>query len=271
MNVPLSLLRRRRFVQAATLAGLCVLPWLNAGGWTAVVGNMYALRLGSIPLADPVAAAQVAAAGEVPGWSLYLGSLLTLVLALAAGRFFCGWLCPYGLLSEWLWRRRKNETGRSGPHPWRWRAALTAVGLAGTALWGAPLLNVFSAPGLISLAPQLGAAAGTALFPVAGMLALEGITGRRWWCRALCPQALPLMAAAWCGRRLPFRLAARRRSGRCSCGAGEAPCATACSLGLNPRGKAEPSAALCTQCGDCVVSCAGRGGVLRLGGPDRKH
>lgn len=266
MTTPPALLCRRKAVQVAVLAVLCLLPWLNAWGWTAVMGDFYALRLGTVPFADPLTLTQALAAGSVPAWPLWQGALSTLASALVLGRFFCGWLCPYGLFSEWMWRRRKAET-RHEPGVWLQRVALTAAGLAGAALWGAPLLNALSAPGLLSLVPQLtgAAAVGAALTSAAGMLALEAWTGSRWWCRALCPQALLLMVAAWCGQKLPLRMAVRRRAERCSCAPQERPCAAVCSMGLNPKSKGGPPCALCTQCGDCVTACARKGGALRLG------
>ena len=51
----------RRVLQLLVIAGLCLLPWLNAAGWRGVSGSFFALDFGGLPFADPVAAAQVAA------------------------------------------------------------------------------------------------------------------------------------------------------------------------------------------------------------------
>lgn len=285
MNIPGGMLRLRRVVQALVLAGLCVLPWANAQGWKDIMGNFYALYVGGVPFADPLTAAQSLATGYMPGWKLGLGAGLALALAFVLGRVFCGWICPYGLLSEllWQWRGRKQGKLREG---WAWgvRAVVTLAGLAGTAWLGLPLLNALSAPGNISLLPLLGQAGWEivelcAVF-VAALLVLDALLGTRWWCRYVCPQALLLMIMAdpsgrsvWAGlaragRRPRYAprgmLAVRWTAAQCTC-KGETPCAVACSLGLRPRHKAGPPVAHCVQCGECVTACAARGKALRLG------
>jgi ferredoxin len=50
------------------------------------------------------------------GKMLWLG-LLTVGLALLAGRAWCGWLCPTGTLLEWLMPRRQRAGGGAGSQP----------------------------------------------------------------------------------------------------------------------------------------------------------
>lgn len=279
MNIPVSIVRLRRVVQWLVLAGLCVVPWVNAQGWNGIMGNFYALYVGGVPFADPLTVVQNLASGYTPGWRLGLGAVLALLLAFVLGRVFCGWICPYGLLSEllWQWRGKKQHRLREA---WAWgvRAAVTLAGLAGTAWLGLPLLNAISAPGNISLLPLLGQAGWEvvelcAVF-VAALLMLDAALGTRWWCRYACPQALLLMIMAepadrplWARRpRCAPRgmLAVRWTAAHCTC-KGEEPCAAACSLGLRPRHKPGPPIAQCVQCGECVAACAARGKALRLG------
>lgn len=271
MNIPVGVLRLRRVVQVLVLAGLCVLPWANAQGWKEVMGNFYALYVGGVPFADPLTAAQNLATGYMPGWKLGVGAGLALALALVLGRVFCGWICPYGLLSELLWHWRGRKQGKLREDwAWKGRTVVTLAGLAGTAWLGLPLLNAISAPGNISLLPLLGQRGWEivelcAVF-VAGLLVLDAGLGTRWWCRYVCPQALLLMLAAWLGSKA-WRgrgVAVRWTAARCTC-KGETPCAAACSLGLRPLHKDGPPVAHCVQCGDCVTACAARGGALRLG------
>lgn len=282
MNISVKVLRLRRVVQCAVLAALCALPWCNAQGWNMVMGNFYALDVGGVPFADPLTVVQNLITGYVPRWKLWLGAGLALGLALALGRVFCGWVCPYGLLSEWAWKlrgaKRKVLQERWG---WRVRTAVVLAGLVATAWLGLPMLNALSAPGCLSLLPLLGRAGwevmelGAAF--VAVLLALDLALGTRWWCRYACPQAWLLMGMVWlrtrCGseRCLNVRcLNVRWTANCCSCKAGEEPCAQACSLGLRPRGKSGPVAEHCVNCGDCVVACAGRGKALQLGMAQRR-
>ncbi|MGJ3524201.1 4Fe-4S binding protein [Nitratidesulfovibrio sp. D1] len=180
--------RWRRPAQWAVLALFAALPWLNRKGFHGVSGTLFSLEAWGLPLADPLAAVQVLAAGALPGARLLLGGLLVLAVAVALGRVFCSWGCPYGLLSELVHARRKSAPRaacaaclarprtEAGPdamaHPdaaarpdasrltslsptWRngfpIRAGMAAAGLALTVLAGAPLLNQLSLPGEITL------------------------------------------------------------------------------------------------------------------------
>lgn len=293
--------RWRRPVQWAMLALFAALPWLNRKGFHGVSGTLFSLEAWGLPLADPLAAAQVLAAGALPGARLLLGGLLVLAVAVVLGRVFCSWGCPYGLLSELVHARSKSgpraacasclarpRTG-AGPDvaarpdassltslsaPWKSgfpvRAGLAAAGLALTALAGAPLLNQLSLPGEITL--QLLALAyptpGASDWPWVGLaliialLAAEWHTRTRLWCRYLCPQSVLLALAA---RLWPGALAIRRNMRRCTCAANDRACAGACSLSLDPRIPSRAPRSECTNCGDCATACAARGGALRLG------
>jgi len=70
---------------------------------------------------DPLVALTAMLAGRVVIAGLgYAG--LTLLLTLVFGRVWCGWLCPFGTVLEWLTPRRvKRAARRKGP-PEKWRA-----------------------------------------------------------------------------------------------------------------------------------------------------
>lgn len=289
--------RWRRPAQWAVLALFAALPWLNRKGFHGVSGTLFSLEAWGLPLADPLTAAQVLAAGALPGMRLLLGGLLVLAVAVVLGRVFCSWGCPYGLLSELVHARRKNA-----PHaarcahartatapdaaarpdgsrlvslapPWKSgfpvRAGMAAAGLALTALAGAPLLNQLSLPGEITLqllalsypAPGVWDWPWTGLVLIVVLLAAEWRTRTRLWCRYLCPQSTLLSLAA---RLWPGTLAIRRDMRRCTCAANDRACAGACSLGLDPRIPSRAPRSECTNCGDCATACAARGGALRL-------
>ena len=270
MRLPLWFLRCRLGIQAAVLIVVCLLPWLNAGGWRWVMGNFYALDVAGVPFSDPLSLIQTLAGGFLPGARLWIGGGIALLLALLAGRIFCGWICPYGLLSELIWLARGRKNGRlDRGQGWNIRAGVTLAGLMATALLGVPLLNAISGPGLLSLAPQMaredvGLLLAT-LAPVGILLGVEVVTGRRYWCRYVCPQALMLMAAVWVERFLgKWGMAVRWTPEACTCKGAESPCAKVCSLGLSPRRPTGPDRAHCVQCGDCVTTCARHGGALHL-------
>ena len=276
MRIRLSFLRG--LSRLGTAVAFCVLPWLNAAGMHGVSGSLFSLDVFGWPFGDPAALVQTLAGGGRPGAHFLLGVGSSLALAFLLGRVFCGWLCPYGLLSEAAATLggRLRARPRAWKVPARWELACRAVVLAaGTVLaaCGIPALTRLSFPGTLSLAPQIacyngfdGVFFGLLAAPVTALL-LEFLTGERLWCRFVCPQGLLLGCAArlrsWCGRwsRLPLPTV-RWEASCCSC-KGETPCAAACTLGVQPRRKDGPDAVRCSICGECVSVCARKGRALR--------
>ena len=276
MRIRLSFLRG--LSRLGTAVAFCVLPWLNAAGMHGVSGSLFSLDVFGWPFGDPAALVQALAGGGRPGAHFLLGVGSSLALAFLLGRVFCGWLCPYGLLSEAAATLggRLRARPRAWKVPARWELACRAVVLAagtGLAACGIPALTRLSFPGTLSLAPQSacytgfdGVFFGLLAAPVTALL-LEFLTGERLWCRFVCPQGLLLGCAArlrsWCGRwsRLPLPTV-RWEASCCSC-KGETPCAAACTLGVQPRRKDGPDAVRCSICGECVSVCARKGRALR--------
>ena len=276
MHIRLSFLRG--LSRLGTAVDFCVLPWLNAAGMHGVSGSLFSLDVFGWPFGDPAALVQTLAGGGRPGAHFLLGVGSSLALAFLLGRVFCGWLCPYGLLSEAAATLggRLRARPRAWKVPARWELACRAVVLAagtGLAACGIPALTRLSFPGTLSLAPQIacyngfdGVFFGLLAAPVTALL-LEFLTGERLWCRFVCPQGLLLGCAArlrsWCERwsRLPLP-AVRWEASCCSC-KGETPCAAACTLGVQPRRKDGPDALRCSICGECVSVCARKGRALR--------
>ena len=263
------LIEVRRAAQLLVVVGLCALPWVNAAGWRGVSGSFFALDFLGIPFADPVGAAQVAAMGFLPAGRLLGGALLSLGLALLLGRVFCSWVCPYGLLSELVYTLRWRRSGaRLVVRQAFWgKILLLVLGLVAALGVGFPVLGIVSLPGELSLLPVL-AWQGDAIWPLLGAAAvplvallLEFATGKRLWCRFVCPQSVLLGAAAKCLPKAAQGLRIGWQAEKCTC-KGKAPCQQACSLDLNPRRKGGPERHDCTHCGDCVSTCAAYGKAL---------
>lgn len=262
----------RRATQVLSLLVLLVLPLANALGFTRVRGSLLAARVFGLPLADPLAAAQVAASSFSASASLLVGAGLILGLAALLGAAFCGWMCPYGLLAEMglALRRAGRVPGRPGRNPaLATRTLLVGLWLAAAALTGLPpLLDQLSLPAWLSRFPMhlalfagpwdagLWFGAGLVLAALGTDLAL----GRRLWCRRLCPQAVLLHLA----RRLsPRSLRVRFHAARCSC-LGDSPCRAACPLDLEPRSRSLVQSP-CTNCLACVDRCRREGVALAPG------
>ena len=263
------LLRLRRLVQVAALALLAATPWLNRGGFTGMKGSLFAFDFFGWPFADPLGPVQMLLSGMAPGWRLAAGGGAALLLALCLGRVFCSWLCPFGLLSEAAQGlRSKAAPPKPAKHSFRSRAAVMLAGLTLAALLGFPLLNQLSLPGgfslgLITAAAPLSDKAILSLetrilffalpfLPVLLVLAAEIVTGKRLWCRWVCPQSVLLSLMA----RLPLAPRLQRSLSRCTCKNGAHACRAACPLGLAPRNPRSASPLECTNCGACVLACS---------------
>ena len=266
----MKLIAVRRAVQVLVAAVVCALPWLNAAGWRGMAGSFFALDFLGLPFADPVGAAQVAAMGFLPAGRLMGGAMLSLAAALLLGRVFCSWGCPYGFLSELLYalRWRRAGAGLVVRQAFWGKILLLVLGLVAALGAGFPVLGIVSLPGELSLLPVLvwqGDGAwlllGAAAVPLIALL-LEFATGKRLWCRFVCPQSVLLGGAAHCLPKGAPGLRIDWQAAKCSC-KGASPCQQACSLDLNPRRRGGPARHDCTHCGDCVKACAGYGTALK--------
>ena len=152
--------------------------------------------------------------------TLYRGllwALLTVVLTLAFGRVFCGWLCPLGTLQQavgYLAQRRRKRSERlrlNGYHPAQNLKYLVLAAVLGMSAWGlvggpASLQN-----GLLDPLPLLHRTVNVVLLPLVALLhpggpladrgyegawliglmgvAILGLAARvpRFYCRFICP------------------------------------------------------------------------------------
>lgn len=251
----------RKTVQLAVITLFCALPFLAALDFAGISGSLFSLNFFGVPFADPASTLQISGqalgSGIMPLTEVLIGAGLSLVLALFMGRIFCGWLCPYGLLSELVYRHKK---------PWKYARRLK-VGIFLAALllaiiFGYPFITWLSMPGQLSVAP-LAAREGWAvllLLLAAPFLALllDLVSGRRFFCSGLCPQSVLLGMASgrlpklWPGLRISWN------KNKCQCKG--APCEKACQFGLHPR--KTPDRSQCSMCGDCIAVCAKKGKAL---------
>lgn len=258
----------RRCVQAGTAVAFMLIPYLNFSGVHFIKGNLLSLDIGGLVLADPLAALQTIVSSWEISVTLLAAAAIPLLLAFVLGSVFCSWLCPYGLFSELVhaarFRMRPAAPKRIFRTAFLPRAAAVGVLLFGVAFFGMPpLLNQISMPGWYTRLMQgvwlqhAVPLAGAAMF--FGLLSMELITGKRIWCRYICPQSVLLIVMQ---RIAPYRWRLVHDRQCCTC-RGESPCITSCSLGLNPKGTPKALEGLCNNCGDCVAVCSRHGGALQ--------
>ncbi len=219
----------------------------------------------------PIGAIQTTLAGFGQRVSLYVVGFLTMAATLT-GRLTCGWLCPFGLIQESLYRipvRKFSHTKTASGTP----VPKTRLRLLKYLIL---ILFVFLLPALIRSDVGLGTTwfcayvcpAGTVEAALPLLLSAEGLREILGWQfiwkaviaagfivlslfenRPFCKFACPLGAAYSLGNRIAvFRLEVE--SSTCiSCG----KCQTSCPMGLDPV--SELSSPECIRCGTCKGVC----------------
>lgn len=269
---------------------LAAFLWLFALTLGSVDGSGTAeLRLrGGVPAdlflrLDPLAALSSILAARSFVWPVFLWALPVVVLAILAGRAFCGWVCPLGTCIDASDRLLSGGGGRrSAERSWPRVKYYVLAGVALAALMGSqaawfldPLPLLFRSLTLGVFAPLQWAAGQLSHLPVAGaavestfrtvlpesqshfrsnlaaLLILTavlagGVLSRRFWCRTLCPLGALLGVIA---RLSVFRRHVSAACRECSL------CRRDCRMdSVAGRGQVnDPSE--CIYCYSCVSSC----------------
>ena len=192
-----------------------------------------------------------------------------LVISFLLRKAFCGWLCPVGTISEWLWRlgrrtfRGNFRLPRGADIALRsLKYALLGLFLYAVGSMSVPAIQAFlGGPyGVIADVKMLnffrflsvGAAA------VLGVLILLSIFIQNFWCRYLCPYGALMGLVA---RFSPARI--RRAPDICiDC----AKCAKVCPSLLPVDKLITVRSPECTGCLDCVAVCPAEGALWMSAG-----
>ncbi|HEX9050907.1 MAG TPA: 4Fe-4S binding protein [Anaeromyxobacter sp.] len=185
---------------------------------------------------------------------------------------FCGWLCPIGTVSEWLWKLGRRIFGRTFALPRGLDVPLRGVKylLLGLFLWAVGTMPVEgiqaflrSPYGLVADVKMLNffrhmdATAGA----VIGFLILASVLVQNFWCRYACPYGALHGLVSWLS---PVRI--RRDPHACiDC----AKCAKACPSRLPVDTALSIASPECTGCLECVASCPAKGALAMSVGPRR--
>jgi len=210
--------------------------------------------------------------GALMGWKLFLTTgtwdpvhpAAMVILGFAAlisfglRKSFCGWICPVGTLSEWLWKLGRRLLGRNFRLPVWFDYLLRAVKyiLLGFFVWvifkmdrtaieaflHSPYYKVSDVKMLHFFTRMTALTAGV-LF----IVTLASVFIRNFWCRYLCPYGALMGLLAFFG---PTRI--RRNSDNCiNCGKCEQQCPYYLPVDQKPR-IFSPE---CNGCMDCTRVC----------------
>lgn len=222
----------------------------------------WSMSVGPLSMGDPL----LALSPQAWGLPLLASILLPLGLTLLVGRYFCGWICPTGFLSELLSGLRRRIVARGVRLPeWRlggWgRYLLLALGAAYAVLTGVSVFPWIYPPAVLGrevFAAIAWSQVGLGLTFLLALAAAELLVAPRVWCHSLCPGgALYALIAR-------FRLLRIRRDAQAcvSC----QTCVQVCPFAQSPMtDRIGPD---CTACGVCIQSCPTQ--ALAIGLPRRE-
>jgi len=247
---------RRNVAEGAGLAARSL--WATAGPvwaerWAPLVeGAPWTVRVAGVEFLDPLAALSLLATRAF-SWQALVGCLPALLLTIALGRFFCGWLCPYlpFLAASNAARALLARLGFRPPDvrlsPKLGRAVLAGL-IVASAVAGSVLVPLAYPPALIgreAWRAVFQGSVGAGAVGLAAAFAFDTFVSRAGFCRSLCPGgALFALLGA------KSRLAVSRTPAACTdCHA----CDVVCNLGQSPM--TDQVNAGCERCGKCVAVC----------------
>jgi ferredoxin-type protein NapH len=152
-------------------------------------GTLVGSRFLGFHMIDPFVSLQYIAANRAFPVNLTIGTVTIVLLYLLFGRAFCGWVCPYGLISELGEKLNSVLVSKKiiRPH--------TQVKHINYAFWAVFLLiclgtghlafELINPVGILSRLLIYGVF--LAAFVVLMIFAIELLYARRFWCRSICP------------------------------------------------------------------------------------
>jgi polyferredoxin len=229
---------------------------------------------GWLPIASLMNLKVLLLTGALP--AMHAAGMFLLIAFLAGSwifrKSFCGWLCPVGTVSEYLWRVGRRLFRRNFRLPRAVDVALRSLKyillglfLYAVAAMPVPAIRAFlNGPygvvadvKMLNFFRFLGVTGGI----VVALLALASLVVQNFWCRYLCPYGALMGLAAVAS---PLRI--RREADLCiDCG----KCAKACPSAMPVDRLVTIRSAECTGCMQCVAACPAAG-ALFLAAPRRR-
>lgn len=233
--------------------------WAESGGQSVAVSRPAGVE-GWLPIEGMMQFKYVLATGELPrlhpaAFFLFMAFAL---ISLLFRKAFCGWICPVGTISEYLWKLGRGSFGKNLRIP-RWidlplRAlkylllsffvyAVTMMSAAAIADFVASPYGLVVDVRMLNFFRFIGA---TTAYIVIGLV-LASMLVQNFWCRYLCPYgALMGLISIFSPARIT-----RNQSACIDC----AKCAKACPSTLPVDQLVQVRSAECMSCLECVAVC----------------
>jgi polyferredoxin len=216
---------------------------------------------GWLPIASMMNLKVLLASGEMP--RLHPAGMFLLIAFLIASwifrKSFCGWLCPVGTASEYLWRLGRQTFGRNFHLPRKLDVGLRSLKSveAIRAFLEGPY-GIVDDVKMLNFFRYLGLTGGI----VVALLVAASVFVQNFWCRYLCPYGALMGLVSLAS---PLRI--RREASLCiDCG----KCAKACPSALPVDKLVSIQSAECIGCLECVAECPAAE-ALMMAAPRRRR
>lgn len=255
-----------------------------------LVGTVCSLSIAALDISCPTGVLQNIASSKVLLFSSLGAGLALVVLALVAGRVFCGWICPFGfvldLVDKVIGLKPPKLEAQSTAGTWRGKLAammpqkirelslfanrnnkygVLAGAVAASAMTGNQSFCTVCPIGVVCRGYGLQATLGGAELAVIPLIAAMDVGAKRSWCRYFCPVGAVF---ALVSRFAPIHIEiGAERCKKFSC----KRCAEVCPVGivsekdLQAGQRPDIDRAECIMCLRCVDVCPHKAAVVRLG------
>lgn len=161
-------------------------------------------------------------------------------LAIFSGRSFCGWLCPFGALQDFLnvisRKISKTEDFFISSSPW-----IKFISLGLTLILILQVIGVVNVPPFNSIPPTY------QWLPYLLLIFLFlSVFVSRFWCRFLCPLGALISIT---NKFSLIKLEVNEKCKKCKI------CEIFCPMKIEDAGKVNPDSTDCIRCGDCIEKC----------------
>lgn len=250
--------------------------WAESAGRTAAASRPAGVE-GWLPIEGMMQFKYVIASRQLPRLhpaAFFLFVAFT-VSSLLFRKSFCGWICPVGTVSEYLWKLGRRIFGRTFRLP-RWmdlplrslKYLLLSFFVYAVTMMSADAIAEFVASpyGLVVDVRMLNFfrfMGPTTAYVLAGLM-LASVLVQNFWCRYLCPYGALMGLISLIS---PARIA-RNESACIDC----AKCAKACPSALPVDRLIQIRSAECMSCLECVAVCPAENALaLQFAGPAKLH
>ena len=176
-----------------------------------------------------------------------------IILTLFARRAFCGWICPFGILQEWVaWLGRKIFGRKIEPPAWldhwlRYLKYIVLVVIVAASWYLGTLVFRDYDPYLAFNHFGLGFSELPIAYIVLAVTLVGSLVVERFWCRYACP----LGAFTAILGKLGLMVITHEEQTCINCNLSQ----KRCPVGIDPNAEKEIRSAECIQCMECVAVC----------------